>query len=340
MMDEHLIPKRFTGPGLIDLQVNGYAGFDFNGPAESWTPEELHRLREAMEARGVAAALPTFTTDHLPAMLARMEVYARIVEADDTLANFYPKLHLEGPFISKTAGPRGAHPLAACVHPADHPDFAAQVQAASGGRIGILTLAPELPGAMELIAQASQAGIRVAFGHTEAEPGHFADGLAAGASMSTHLGNAAHEMLPRLDNYIQRQLAMDDLHAGFIPDGHHIPFPTLKNFLRAKPAGKSFIVSDAIAGADMPPGRYHLGETEIEVLEDGRTRMPGHAGLAGSALTLDRGVLNVARHCGLPFETAWDMASRIPAKLLGMAEPAMVTAEVGEHGFRRVTARA
>jgi N-acetylglucosamine-6-phosphate deacetylase len=141
-------------------------------------------------------------------------------------------------------------------------------------------------------------------------------------------------MLHRLDNYLQAQLAEDSLYAGFIADGHHIPFYTLKNFLRAKTFERSLLVTDAMAAADQGPGVYTLGSVTVRVSEDLRTVQPGKSHLSGSALTLDRAVVNVCIHCGVPFDLAWSMASTVPAELIGLDVPDPVAVEIGLDGFR------
>jgi N-acetylglucosamine-6-phosphate deacetylase len=328
-----LLPKTWNGPGLVDLQVNGFAGFDFTGPAEQWTAEEIEKVRQGLSRRGIVAALPTFITDDLQSLLARARKYRQLIERNPTLAVAFPKIHIEGPFISPEDGPRGAHPKAFCVAPKEHPDFLAQIRDASGDRLGILTLAPELPGALDLIARASEAGICVAIGHSAASSETIRAAVEAGARMSTHLGNGSHQMLPRLDNYVQAQLADDRLAASFIPDGHHMPFFTLKNFLRAKTPRRSILVSDSIAAAGCGPGRYLLGGEEVVVSDDLRCSKPGQPNLAGSALTLDQAVVNVCLHCDVSFEQAWVMASTIPASLIGLTPPPSVNVDVRADGF-------
>jgi N-acetylglucosamine-6-phosphate deacetylase len=207
---------------------------------------------------------------------------------------------------------------------------------ASGGRIGILTLAPELPGALELIRGATALGVRVGIGHTRATATELDAAVAAGAVLSTHLGNGSHQTLPRHANYLQVQLAEDRLAASFIADGHHLPWYALQNFLRAKGLHRSILVTDAIAAADAPPGRYSLGGDELEVTADLRVSKPGQQNLAGSALTLDRAVVNVVQHCGVPLEEAWTMASSHPAALLGIAEPPEIEVTISERGFDRL----
>ena len=329
-----MIPARFTGPGLVDLQLNGYACFDFNSLPWDWSEADFHRVGEALERRGVAAALPTFITDAPERVIARIETWREMVEKDSSLARIFPLVHLEGPFLSPEDGPRGAHPREFCRTPEDLPGFLDQALEASGGRIGILTLAPELPGALELVEKAARAGITVAIGHTAASRDVIRAAVDAGARLSTHLGNGAHPVLPKLDNYILAQLAEDDLAAGFIADGRHVPFYTLKNFLRAKPKGKALLVTDATAAADCKGGRPELRGEELLVSPDLRVTRKGKPGLSGSALTLDRAVLNTAAHCGFSFQEAWDMASRVPAALVGLSGSLReVSVRVGPGGF-------
>ncbi len=317
----------------MDLQVNGYGGFDFNAAPDGWTADDFHRVRAAMRRRGVMASLPTFITDDASRILARAAAYARLVEADADLRTAFPKIHVEGPFIAPQEGPRGAHPLQYCRTPADLPDFLGRLEEACDGRLGIVTLAPELPGALDLIARAAERGICVALGHTQAAPEIVTAAADAGAQLSTHLGNATHLTLPRSANYVQAQLAEDRLRASFIADGHHLPWYALQNFIRAKPHGHAVLVTDAMAAADVGAGRYRLGEAEIVVTDDLRVSRPGTDNLAGSALTLDRALLNVVTHCRVSFEDAWNMASVWPARLIGLDAAEDVEVRISAEGF-------
>lgn len=337
MQDSSHIPDCHTGPGLVDLQVNGTAGFDFNSSPAGWTGEAFHRVRHALQRRGILVALPTLITGDADAMIARARRYRQIIEEDPRLEASFPKLHIEGPFIAPDDGPRGAHPRQYCRTPLELPDFLNRLLEASGGRIAILTLAPELPGAMELIADAANRGVCPALGHTQATCAQIAAAVDAGARMATHLGNGSHMTLPRLDNYVQAQLADDRLWGCFIGDGHHMPFTTLKNFIRAKTMERSILVSDATAASDMGPGRYVLAGMEVEVSPSLRVSKPGEPNLAGSALTLDRAVLHVARHCMVSFEEAWAMASANPARAIGLAAPAEVSVAISLQGFQQIS---
>jgi len=327
------LPQSHYGPGLIDLQVNGYAGFSFNGDPAGWTAQQFHHVRSAMARRGVVAALPTFITDDAALMIARARKYAEVISGDAALAAFFPALHIEGPFISPVEGPRGAHPKFYCELPEALGDLIDRLRQASGNRVAIVTLAPELPGALEMIRKHAAAGICMAIGHTQASASTLDEAVAAGARLSTHLGNGSHALLPRLDNYVQHQLADDRLLATFIADGCHMPLTTLKNFIRAKTPQRSILITDAVAAAEMPPGVYELGGEQVELNLDGRVAKPGAPNLAGSALTLDRAVIGTHLHCDVTFEQAWAMASTIPASLLGLPAPSNVTVRITEKGF-------
>ncbi len=327
------LPARHRGPGLVDLQVNGFAGYDFNGDPEDWLPEMWHEVRDSLRHRGLVMALPTFITDAPERLVARAQRYAELIEGDEKLARFFPRLHIEGPFISPDTGPRGAHPIRYCETPEAAPGLMRRIWDGCGGRISLVTLAPELPGALALIESLTEMGVTVALGHTNATAVQIDAAVRAGARMSTHLGNGSHSMLPRMDNYIQAQLADDRLHASFIADGHHVPFFTLKNFLRAKTVARSILASDAISAAGLGPGRHKLGALEVEVAADLRTSLAGHDGLAGAATPLDRALINTCRHGGVTFEEAWAMASTQPAALAGLREPEEVRVEITEEGF-------
>lgn len=327
------IPSRFTGPGLVDLQVNGYAGFDFNSDPDSWTAEDVSRISNSIRRRGVVAALPTIITDDVDQMLKRVSKYTSLMESNPDLASQFPGLHIEGPFISPNEGPRGAHPKSHCKLPAELPRFLEDLRQESGGRISLITLAPELKGAIELIEEATNANICVGIGHTDADFEIIREAVRAGARMSTHLGNGSHQLLHRHANYIQMQLAMDELNASFIADGHHLPFYALKNFINAKGMERSILVTDAMSAAEMGAGTYKFGNEKVVVRDDLYVSIPGQKNLAGSALTLDRAILNVVANCNVPFEKAWQMASARPASIIGLKELPEITVQIEDHSF-------
>jgi N-acetylglucosamine-6-phosphate deacetylase len=232
---------------------------------------------------------------------------------------------MEGPYISPDEGARGSHPRAD-VAPASVDDFRRR-QDAAGGRIRLVTLAPEAPGALPLIGHLVEAGMRVAIGHTVASPEQIADAIRAGASLATHLGNGCPQMLPRHPNVIWELLAADAVFASLIVDGHHLPPATVKAMIRAKGPSRTILVTDAVAAAAAAPGRYTLGSVECELGEDGRVSLPGTPYLAGSSLTLDRAIANTVRFTGLSIDAVAPMASTIPATYMGMATAGTVTVD-------------
>ena len=219
-------------------------------------------------------------------------------------------LHLEGPYISPEDGARGAHRREDTA-PASIDDFKRR-QDAAGGRVRLVTLAPEVPGALALIEHLRDTGVRVAIGHTAATPEQVRMPIRAGATLSTHLGNGCAQMLPRHPNFIWEQLAADELMASIIVDGHHLPPATVKTMVRAKTPRRVVLVTDAIAAAGQPPGEYRLGAVTVRLDENGRVAVPGQPNLAGSALSMDRAVANTVRFAGVTLEDALAMASTQP----------------------------
>jgi N-acetylglucosamine-6-phosphate deacetylase len=304
-------------PGFVDLQVNGFAGVDFGDPA--LTPEHVRHAVAAMGKTGVTRFLPTLITSSLEAFSSSARTLVRA--GHPAIAG----IHMEGPYISPEDGPRGAH-ARAFVRGADVDDFRRRQEAADG-RIRLVTLAPEVPGALRLIEHLAATGVRVAIGHTAATRAQVGDAVTAGATLSTHLGNGCAAVLPRHPNVIWEQLGEDRLLASFIVDGHHLPPATVRSMVRAKTPARSILVTDATAAAGMPPGRYTLGGQEVELAPDGRVAAPGASNLAGSALRLDVAIGNAARYCGLPLGDVVPMASTRPAAYLGIPAAGRVLAE-------------
>lgn len=304
-------------PGFFDLQVNGFGGVDFNGA--DLTADRAAEALEKMRATGVTRCLPTLITSSLESFAASARVLSRLTCA--AVAG----LHMEGPYVSAEDGARGAHPPAH-VRPAAIDDFERRQEAASG-RIVLVTLAPEVPGAIRLIEHLVAAGVRVAIGHTAASPDELAHAIAAGATLATHLGNGCAQMLPRHPNVIWELLAADALFASLIVDGHHLPPATVKAMIRAKGERHTMLVTDAMAAAGCTPGTYTMGKVRGELAADGRVSLPGTPYLAGSALTLDCAIAKTARFTGLTIDAVLPMASTIPAGYLGLKTAGTVTAD-------------
>jgi len=305
------------GPGFFDLQVNGFAGVDFNDPAV--TPGDVRRAADALRTTGVTRFLATLITGPL-------DDFARCARA--ILDAGHPAIagvHMEGPYINPNDGPRGAH-RKAHVLPALLGDFLRR-QDAAGGRVRLVTLAPEVPGAIPLIEALVRTGIRVAIGHSAATPAQVRDAIRAGATLSTHLGNGCSNLLPRHPNLVWEQLAADELTACLIADGHHLPPATFKAMIRAKTPARAVLVSDAIAAAGCAPGRYRLGGVSVVLDHAGRVTEPGAGHFAGSALTLDAAVANAVRFAGIPVAEAMAMASTRAAAAVGLEPRGRIIAD-------------
>jgi N-acetylglucosamine-6-phosphate deacetylase len=301
--------NEYLAHGFIDIQVNGFAGVDYNNPQT--THEEIARSIRTLFSTGVTRFYPTVITGAPEAMLGSLRnlAHAREVLPDgEAIAGF----HVEGPHISPEDGPRGAHPRQ-WVRPPDLDEYR-RWQEATGGQVRIVTLAPEWPGAPEYIETIVADGVVAAIGHTQATAAQISDAVSAGATLSTHLGNGAHPVLARHPNYIWDQLAEDRLMASFIVDGIHLGASFLKSALRAKSVERSVLVTDAATPAGAAPGRYRLGGQEVDLNSDGRVVLAGQDRLAGSALRMDRGVANLVRLARLSLEQAVQMATANPAR--------------------------
>jgi N-acetylglucosamine-6-phosphate deacetylase len=299
----------WIAPGFIDLQVNGFAGVDYNAPEAAH--EEIARSIQAMFSTGVTRFFPTVITGDPARMAAALR---NLADARETLENgaAMEAFHVEGPHISPEDGPRGAHPRQ-WVRPPDLDEFR-RWQDAARGNVRLVTLSPEWPGAARYIEQLTNEGVVVSIGHTSASRDQIEDAIRAGATLSTHLGNGAHATLAKF-NYIFDQLAADRLAASFIVDGIHLADNFLRVALRAKGIERSILVTDAVMPAMCEPGLYRLGEVEVELKQDHRVVLRGGTRLAGSSLRMDQAISNVMRIAGVTLTEAIAMATINPARL-------------------------
>jgi N-acetylglucosamine-6-phosphate deacetylase len=261
---------------------------------------------------GVTRFYPTVITggpDDMRKALANLARARDSLDGGEAMDGF----HVEGPHISPDDGPRGAHPRR-WVRPPDVEEFR-RWQDAARGHIRLVTVAPEWPQAPAYIEALTAAGVVISLGHTNANGAQIADAVSAGATMSTHLGNGAHQVLQRHPNYIWEQLAEDRLTASFIVDGVHLPASFLKVALRAKGLGRSVLVTDASSPAGAKPGRYSLGEQTVILTEDNRVLLSDQDKLAGSALRMDHGIQNLMKLAGMSLHDAVTMATVNPARV-------------------------
>jgi N-acetylglucosamine-6-phosphate deacetylase len=304
----------WIAPAFWDIQTNGGLGHSFSDPR--MTPELVVFLIPMHAGNGVARLCPTLITAPFEDMRNGVATIAAACEQDARTDRMVLGIHLEGPAISERDGYRGAHPLSAVRDP-DWDEFC-RLQDAAKGRIILVTLAPERPGAIRFIEKAARAGVTIALGHTAAESGTIADAVSAGARLSTHLGNGIASPLPRHPNPIWTQAADDRLFASFIADGHHVDRATLRVLLRAKGPPRSILVSDASPLAGLEPGSY--GEWEVD--PSGKIVVAGTSYLAGSNRDLPFAINEVlAAEPGLSPADVLAMATRNPARLLDRDEP-------------------
>lgn len=316
-------PLPIVAPGLVDLQINGFQGIDFNH--YPFTVEQVEQAVQLLWRQGVTSWLPTVITasDELirQALTTLATARRQRLRVRDAIVGF----HLEGPFLSPEDGPRGAHPRAVICAP-DRVLFDGWQRCAEGG-IRILTLSPEWPEASGFIRHYRAQNLLIAIGHTAATPAQITEAVDAGAQLSTHLGNGAHLHLPRHPNYIWQQLAEDRLAATLIADGEHLPAEVLKVFLRAK-GERAILVSDVTSFAGLPAGDYlaPIGG-RVSLSASGRLSLTDDPRLlAGSARGLLDGV-NFLLRAGLTDSgTAIDMASTRPARQLGLPQQAGLAA--------------
>ncbi len=268
--------------GYVDLQVNGYAGVDFN--SDGLTDEQAVAVCNRLRSDGTRSFLATIITAPIELMLARIGRVADAIERNPDVAAMIGGIHVEGPFINPADGFVGAHPQAAVI-PATI-DVADRLLDAGRGHVRLVTLAPEMDADAQVARSLANAGIVVAAGHTDASIDQLKRGIDHGVQLFTHLGNGCPGVLPRHDNIIQRVLSLSDqLMVSFIADGHHVPAFALRNYLDRVPDDHIVIVTDAISAAGLGPGHYELGGQVVEVDEDGAAWSACRTHFAGCATT-------------------------------------------------------
>ena len=311
----------YIGPTLFDIQVNGYGGvscWDMTDPESG----ALAKISGMFLEQGVGLWIPTVITNHHEALLEIFTAIGKELDADPELEKSIPGLHLEGPYISKVDGPRGVHPLE-CVRPGSWDEFT-QYQTASGGRIRYVTLAPEVDGNIDFIKKCVEAGVIVSIGHSDLDRESMNKAVEAGVSLSTHLGNGAHDMIQRHNNYIWYQLAARKTYAAFISDGQHLPSECMTAMIHAKGLERSVITSDCVGLGGMPAGIYG----DVEKLPNGRLVATGTPNLAGSSSNLRECVEQVVNLTDLSHAQGWRLGSIQAAKAMGL--PDKLGIEVGK----------
>jgi N-acetylglucosamine-6-phosphate deacetylase len=308
-------------PGYIDLHIHGSGGFDVMGD----DPAALPAVQRMLALHGVTSHYPTTVTAPLDATLRALERLAIAIEdghQNGEHANRRSRplgIHLEGPFISHVR--KGVHP-AADLLPPKLETFDRFWQAARG-HIRIMTIAPELEGSLEVIVEAARRGVCVSLGHSDADFDAAQRGIAAGARHATHTFNAMRPLDHRSPGILGAVLTDNHLSADIIVDGVHLDPAIVALVANAKGLEQTVLITDATAATGMPDGRYRLGSIEVDV-QDGKCMADGK--LAGSVLTMDRAVRNLAHFAGWSLSQAVAAASRNPARVARLASKGFLAA--------------
>lgn len=304
--------KTYVAPGLIDLQINGYMGVDFSGP--DLTVEGIRKATKALWKAGVTTYYPTIITSDYNIMKQNFAVLAKAMD-DPEIGKSIPGFHLEGPYISPIKGFRGAHLAKFIVNP----DWVAfqELQRAANNGIKLITVAPELEGAIPFIRKCVQSGVLVSLGHHNGTAEQIKLAIDAGARMATHLGNGCANEINRHHNPIWPQLSDDRITPSIIADGFHLTKEEVRTFYKVKGPEKTILVSDALDLAGLPPGEYTRGERTL-LLTPNVVKLPQENVLAGAAspISLCVGVVMDYTQCSLA--EAIQMASTNPAEMMSL----------------------
>ena len=307
-------PDVYLSPGLIDIQVNGYAGYDLN--AGVVTVGTVVGLVQSLRPVGTLVFMPTLVTASEGFLLDTLSTIATARRSDPDLAHAMPRIHIEGPWISAEDGARGAH-AAEHVRPPDIAEFE-RWQRAAGGIIGMVTLSPHYEQAPAVTAELVARGVVVAIGHTTASDAQIEAVIRAGAQLSTHLGNGIAMTLKRHPNPIWTQLGHDKLQASLIADGFHLAPSVFRSILRAKGLERTILVSDSARPAGLPPGQYHSHAGLLELTPEGRLGIAGTEYLAGSGVNLAQCVARAVNMGSISLAEALSLATRNPGRLLNI----------------------
>jgi N-acetylglucosamine-6-phosphate deacetylase len=306
-------PVSVLAPGFVDIHIHGGAGVD----VMKASTDEFSRLNKFLAGRGVTGYFPTTVAAPLDETCLALGRIADAIEVGPTKGRdgilVRPLgVHLEGPFLSHRR--RGVHPSENLIEPTV--EIFERLWQAARGHVRVMTIAPELPGALEVIAAAAQRNVCVSIGHSDADMPTSRAAVQAGVRHATHTFNAMRPFDHREPGIIGEVLTDDGLSADIIADGIHVAPEVVKLFLQAKGVERSVLITDGISATGMPDGTYQLGPIQVEV-KDGRCESNGR--LAGSVLTMDRAVRNVTRFAGWSLQNAVRAATFNPARAAGLA---------------------
>ena len=309
------VPSDFwIAPALLDLQVNGFGGVDFQ--KDDLSPENLLTATRHLRAAGCSRYLLTLITDQWPRLMARLQHLRVMRERSTELRHAIAGWHIEGPFLSAAPGFCGAHDPALMIDPT--PEHIRELRQIAGKELILLTLDPERTNALAAIEQAVALGMKVSLGHTNASAEVIAEAVKRGGTGFTHLGNGCPRELDRHDNILWRVFEARGLHVSLIPDTTHVSPALFRLVHRELAADSVYYISDAMSAAGVKPGSYPLGPLQLEVGTDQVVRLPGKPNFAGSALRPIDGVFRAAKMLDCSWRETWRRFSEVPAKWMGL----------------------
>ncbi len=246
----------YISPGFFDIKVNGYKGSDYS--LKDFSEEHLRNIITSLAASGTTQHILTIISSPRERILKNLEIISKAINTSLDIKEAIPGIHIESPFIFSEEVPRGCHDPSFIREP-DFEEFR-QWQEAAEGRIVMVTIAPEREGSMEFIKKVTRTGVKIAIGHTGATPEIIKEAIKAGAQFSTHLGNGSYPILPKVNNYIWEQLAADELFAGIICDGFHLPASAVKNIYSNQGLRKANINQRCCFSRRIKPRYLSMGE--------------------------------------------------------------------------------
>jgi len=302
----------------FDLQVNGYAGVDFCSSA--LTAKQLQTACEALQQDSVDGILATVITDTVDSLVHKLKNLVTLREQNPLAQKIIAGFHIEGPFLNPKTGYIGAHPSEAAV--SANIDDAKRLLDAAGGLTRVFTLAPEQDSGFATTSMLANQGVTVSAGHCNPTLDELRGAIDSGLSMVTHFGNGCPVTVPRHDNVLQRFLACrKDLWTCFIPDGAHVNFFALRNYLDLVGIDRAIMVTDAISAATLGAGLHEISGMTVEVDANGVARKPGSPNLAGSTVTMPKIQANLAEYLGLNATEIRTLVDKNPRRSIGMHAP-------------------
>jgi N-acetylglucosamine-6-phosphate deacetylase len=301
-------------PALVDLQINGFGGIDFQQDDSS--VNDLLTATRQLRIAGCTRFLLTLITDEWPKLTARLRHFKNLRAQSAELQSAIAGWHIEGPFLSSEPGFHGAHNPKLMLDPT--PAHIRELRDITGNDPLLLTLAPERTRALEAIALAVSLGIKISLGHTNASAEILRKAVQSGATAFTHLGNGCPRELDRHDNILWRVIETPGLTVSLIPDRIHVSEGLFRLLHRVLKNDAIYYTTDAMAAAGAGPGRYRLGALEVEVGDDQIVRQPGKTNFAGSALRPCDGIFRAAEMLNCSWQEIWERFSETPARLMGL----------------------